>query len=64
MEKGLKKTKHGKRLGGNAEKPISLKPLEFDEAVSGLLKVKPQGKSRREGGQDGKSKAAPQNNTT
>ena len=24
----------------NAEKPISLKPLEFDEAVSDLLKVK------------------------
>ena len=28
----------------NAEKPISLKPLEFDEAVSDLLKVKPEPK--------------------
>jgi hypothetical protein len=28
----------------NAEKPISLKPLEFDEAVSDLLKVKPEAK--------------------
>jgi hypothetical protein len=26
----------------NAEKPISLKPLKFDEAVSDLLKVKPE----------------------
>lgn len=26
----------------NAEKPISLKPLKFDEAVSDLLKVKPK----------------------
>jgi hypothetical protein len=26
----------------NAEKLISLKPYEFDEAVSDLLKVKPQ----------------------
>ena len=30
-----------KRKQSNAEKPISLKPLEFDEAVSDLLKVKP-----------------------
>jgi len=28
----------------NAEKPLSLKPLEFDEAVSDLLKVKPEEK--------------------
>jgi hypothetical protein len=33
-----------KRKQSNAEKTISLKPLEFDEAVSDLLKVKPQGK--------------------
>jgi hypothetical protein len=33
-----------KRKQSNAEKPISLKPLEFDEAVSDLLKVKPEGK--------------------
>ena len=25
-----------------AEKPISLKPLDFEEAVKGLLKVKPE----------------------
>lgn len=25
-----------------AEKPISLKPLKFEEAVKGLLKVKPE----------------------
>jgi hypothetical protein len=30
----------------NAEKPISLKPLEFDEAVSDLLKVKPEPKNK------------------
>lgn len=34
-----------KRKQSNAEKPISLKPLEFDEAVSDLLKVKPESKS-------------------
>lgn len=28
----------------NAEKPISLQPLEFDEAVSDLLQVKPEKK--------------------
>ncbi len=26
-----------------AEKPISLKPLKFEEAVRGLFKVKPDG---------------------
>lgn len=31
----------------NAEKPISLKPLEFDEAVSDLLKVKPEGEKTK-----------------
>jgi hypothetical protein len=30
----------------SAEKPISLKPLKFDEAVSDLLKVKPEPKSK------------------
>ena len=30
----------------NAEKPISLKPLKFDEAVSDLLKVKPEPKDK------------------
>lgn len=29
-----------------AEKPISLKPLEFEEAVEGLLKVKPDSGNR------------------
>lgn len=36
-----------KRKRSNAEKPISLKPLKFDEAVSDLLKVKPEDKKER-----------------
>jgi hypothetical protein len=45
-----------KKTKANAEKPISLRPLKFDEAVSDLLKVKPDVKkikqevSRVEGG--------------
>lgn len=39
VEKGKKKRQ------SNAEKPISLKPLKFDEAVSDLLQVKPEPKS-------------------
>lgn len=31
----------------NAEKPISLKSLKFDEAVSDLLKVKPEPKETK-----------------
>lgn len=27
---------------GNASKPITLRPLKFDEAVSAILKVKPE----------------------
>jgi hypothetical protein len=38
----------GKKRQSNAEKPISLKPLKFDEAVSDLLKVKPLPKSRKD----------------
>jgi len=34
-----------KKTKANAEKPISLKPLKFDEAVSDLLKVKPEPKN-------------------
>lgn len=30
-----------------AEKPISLKPLNFDEAVSALLKAKPEDKKAK-----------------
>jgi hypothetical protein len=33
-----------KKKQSNAEKPISLRPLKFDEAVSDLLKVKPEQK--------------------
>jgi len=35
-----------------AEKPISLKPLKFEEAVKGLLRVKPsdQKKGENKGG--------------
>jgi len=39
-------SKKGKRQS-NAEKPLSLKPLKFDEAVSDLLKVKPQEKKTK-----------------
>jgi hypothetical protein len=38
------KTKNNKLTKSNAEKPISLKPLKFDEAVYDLLKVKPETK--------------------
>lgn len=31
----------------NNEKPISLKPLKFEEAVSDLLKVKPEVKVKK-----------------
>jgi hypothetical protein len=34
-----------KKRRSNSGKPISLKPLKFDEAVSDLLKVKPQNKA-------------------
>jgi len=34
-----------KKRQSNVEKPISLKPLKFDEAVSDLLKVKPESKN-------------------
>ncbi len=40
MAENIKKTKRQ----SNAEKPISLSPLEFDEAVSDLLKVTPEEK--------------------
>lgn len=40
--------KDGKKVRkqSNAEKPISLKPLKFDEAVSDLLKVEPESKDK------------------
>ena len=49
-------TKADKKKQSNAEKPISLKPLEFDEAVSDLLKVKPEpkGGASKEQGHEGK----------
>lgn len=43
MKENHKKT----RRRSNAEKPISLKPLKFDEAVSDLLKVKPEVKKTK-----------------
>ena len=42
MAKNNNKKKHS-----NAEKPISLKLLKFDEAVSDLLKVKPEDKKTK-----------------
>jgi len=38
----------------NAEKPISLKPLKFDEAAADLLKVKPTKKQDKENGEQNK----------
>ncbi|MBC8267401.1 MAG: hypothetical protein H8E36_01480 [Rhodospirillaceae bacterium] len=35
-----------------AEKPISLKPLGFEEAVTSLLKVKPSKKEPENGGEN------------
>lgn len=32
----------------NAEKPISLKPLKFDDAIFALLKAKPEPKKHKE----------------
>jgi hypothetical protein len=36
-----------KKRQSNAKKPISLRPLKFDEAVSDLLKVKPETKDKK-----------------
>ena len=36
------RAKGKKGMHPSAEKPISLKPLEFDEAVADILKVKPK----------------------
>jgi len=44
----MAKGKDREKEHSNAEKPISLKPLEFDEAVSDLLKVKPEPKDKSE----------------
>jgi hypothetical protein len=44
----MAKDKSKKGGHSNAEKPLSLKPLEFDEAVSDLLKVKPEPKAKSE----------------
>lgn len=43
MEKQKDKTKHS-----NAEKPISLNPLKFDDAMTALLKAKPESKKVKE----------------
>jgi len=42
----MAKGKDKEKKQSSAEKPISLKPLEFDEAVSDLLKVKPEAKDK------------------
>jgi hypothetical protein len=52
-----------KKKQSNAEKPISLKPLEFDEAVSNLLKVEPEGKGKSKANVVGKSKQRKRNNS-
>lgn len=38
----MAKGKGKKKEHSNAEKPISLKPLEFDEAVNDLLQIPPK----------------------
>ena len=50
--KGIPRAKadRKKKRQSNAEKPISLKPLQFDEAVSDLLKVKPGVKKTKPAG--------------
>ena len=35
-----------------AEKPISLRPLEFEEAVTGLMRVKPEKSKAKESPRD------------
>jgi len=44
---GGRKSKKGEKEHYNSEKPISLNSLEFDEAVSDLLKVKPEPKEHK-----------------
>jgi hypothetical protein len=46
-----------KKGQGNIGKPISLKPLKFDEAVSDLLKVKPEAKQVKSDTDDSKAKS-------
>ena len=43
----MAKDKDKKKEHSSAEKPISLKPLEFDEAVSDLLQIKPESKPQK-----------------
>lgn len=50
-------SKTDKKKQSNAEKPISLKPLEFDEAVSDLLKVKPEAKHIKSSADDSRVKS-------
>lgn len=43
------KEKRAKKRKSPAEKPISLRPLGVQEALSNLLRVKPTGRSSRAG---------------
>ena len=45
MDKIVDKSEETKKP---AEKPVSLRPLEFEEAVRGLMQVKPSKKDRDE----------------
>jgi len=49
----MAETREKKRKQANAEKPISLKPLKFNEAVSDLLKVKPEPKEKQKNDKTG-----------
>jgi hypothetical protein len=49
----MAETSKNKKRQPNASKPISLKPLKFDEAISDLLKVKPEPKEKQENDKTG-----------
>lgn len=47
LSKDMGKAKDSESPPKPAEKPISLRPLKFEEAVGDLLRVKPDGKKLR-----------------
>jgi hypothetical protein len=53
----MTETKAKKKRQSNAEKPISLKPLKFDEAVSDLLQVKPEARKTKSDTDDKKAES-------
>jgi hypothetical protein len=49
-------SKPSKKEGGPPAKPVSLKPLTFEEAVSGMLKIPPNPKQKGSKATKGKSR--------